>query len=147
MLPAHPHDLIDRDRHYFNYEKVPRVWRACPRCGDVGWLPERNVHCNRQCRPMTLEQHNSWKGADAKYSAFHMRVRRAFGAAKEHECAAVFCDKRAQHWANITGNYNDVGDYLPLCASCHKVFDNGGNLGTEVPEWRFAPLPVLIGTC
>jgi hypothetical protein len=57
------------------------------------------------------------------YRQQHRRVEvargKAFGCV---ECGDNTPGKR-YHWANLTGNYDDVSDYQPMCPSCHKIMD------------------------
>lgn len=64
---------------------------------------------------------DSWKGDDATYSAFHFRVEAVRG--KPSCCTS--CNKTTGRfeWANLTGRYEDVNDYVRLCVSCHRRFD------------------------
>lgn len=74
------------------------------------------------------------------YCTAHKRVRRAFGSATEHTCSR--CPNQAYSWAlkhdaenTFWGKNNatdpeplpysaNVNDYMPMCASCHKLYDN-----------------------
>jgi len=56
----------------------------------------------------------------SEYVQAHRAVYRARGKAAEHQCP---CGKQAQHWANITGAYEDINDYEALCVSCHRIRD------------------------
>jgi hypothetical protein len=70
------------------------------------------------------------------YRAAHVRVGKARGAAKTHHCSYPYCPKQAQEWAldpNAIHTYEDeqgrvwslnVYDYMPLCASHHRLIDN-----------------------
>lgn len=69
------------------------------------------------------ENNSSWKGEKAGYAAHHYRVQKVRG--KPNYCS--MCEtKEAKRfeWANVTGNYNDIYDYIRLCKSCHSKFDN-----------------------
>jgi hypothetical protein len=74
-------------------------------------------------RDQTGEKNPLWKGLDATYGAFHVRVEAARG--KPAECAS--CDGAdpddRYHWANMTGHYEDIFDYIRLCPACHIRFD------------------------
>jgi len=84
--------------------------------------------------PRDPERCNLWRGDQVGYSGAHWRIRKAKGAATDHDCA--HCDATAVHWAydhtdpdqrtNDTGlTYSlDPSHYLPLCASCHVAFDD-----------------------
>ncbi len=83
------------------------------------------------------ENNPSWKGDGAGYDAFHKRVVKARG--KPRVCAA--CDTKTAkryEWANLTGNYADVHDYVRLCKSCHNRIDGViDNLGDS--RCKFSP--------
>lgn len=67
-------------------------------------------------------ENSSWKGEEATYAAFHKRVEVSRG--KPAKCSS--CDTtEAEHfeWANLTGHYHDVNDYIRLCIPCHRRFD------------------------
>jgi hypothetical protein len=59
------------------------------------------------------------------YHAVHMRLRRAFGPAKDRACAK--CGAPAHHWAfDQAGGLpysEDLSRYRPLCRSCHLSED------------------------
>jgi len=71
------------------------------------------------------EDNHAWLGDDVSYWGGHSRVRRARGAAKTHGCSV--CGEKSMdktyHWANLTGNYADVNDYVPMCVLCHNRHD------------------------
>jgi hypothetical protein len=84
---------------------------------------------------------HAWKGDEAGYSALHLRVVEARG--KPTRCAA--CDtvdpERRYEWANLTGDYTDIADYIRLCLPCHRRFDGYRRAVTgerTSPEGRFA---------
>jgi hypothetical protein len=70
------------------------------------------------------ENHPQWKGNRSSYNAFHIWIRNNFGK-------AVHCDIDANHkstryhWANLTGDYRNINDYVQLCPHCHSLFDLG----------------------
>lgn len=78
--------------------------------------------------------HPNWSGGGIGYSALHMRLRAYRGDASKLSCA--HCGGRAAQWAydyadpsalrdeNSGLVYSlDLARYMPLCVSCHKVFD------------------------
>jgi hypothetical protein len=66
------------------------------------------------------ERNDMWKGDTAKYQALHLRVQSARGKADHCE----LCDDGTKfEWANVSGDYADVNDYMPLCISCHRYLD------------------------
>ena len=69
------------------------------------------------------EQNTSWKGVDAGYAALHYRVQKVRGTPSICSMCETTNAKRFE-WANVTGNYANVYDYVRLCKSCHSKFDN-----------------------
>jgi hypothetical protein len=59
-----------------------------------------------------------------EYSDLHNRVRRERGSASAYECehADETCKGRIE-WANISHEYKDVEDFMPLGASHHHRHD------------------------
>lgn len=64
----------------------------------------------------------SWKGDNATYAAFHLRVQTARGKPSKCEVCGTTTAKRFE-WANLTGKYEDVNDYKRMCCSCHHRHD------------------------
>lgn len=71
------------------------------------------------------ESNHMWKGSAASYKAFHLRVNSERGKAKEYGCS--MCGRTdsdvCYDWANLSGNYDDINDYAPMCRSCHRKYD------------------------
>lgn len=64
----------------------------------------------------------SWKGENASYTAFHLRVEKARG--KPSKCEHCGTEKAGRYeWANLTGNYHDINDYVRMCVACHRRYD------------------------
>jgi hypothetical protein len=66
----------------------------------------------------------TWKiGGKVNYYSYHYRVRRVRGTPSfcEH-CWSTELSKRYE-WANKTGAFEDVNDYIRLCKSCHAEYD------------------------
>jgi hypothetical protein len=64
-----------------------------------------------------------WKGDDAGRQALHRRLYSRFGKpAKCSQCGTT----AASHYdyANLSGRYEDLADYAPMCRSCHATYDN-----------------------
>jgi hypothetical protein len=73
-------------------------------------------------RDQAGERNHVWAGDHPSYLAAHKRVYRARGKA----CRCEHCgadDDRMYHWANVSGNYADINDFIQLCVSCHRKFD------------------------
>ena len=69
------------------------------------------------------------------YGALHLELRRIRGPASAQECmlADATC-KGPMHWANVSGRYENVEDFAPLCQSHHFRQDKaqkrwGGSTG------------------
>lgn len=82
--------------------------------------------------PRAADDHHLWRGRSIGYTAAHMRVRSARGPAKHQMCR--HCGRAASDWAyshddpdalvSEQGEYSaNPAFYLPLCRSCHVLFD------------------------
>ena len=57
------------------------------------------------------------------YFALHIRVRVARG--KADRCLIYGCtDTGPFYWANISGHYDDVMDFMPMCMTHHRQYDD-----------------------
>ncbi len=74
-------------------------------------------------RNQTRENNDAWKGNKAGYAAFHYRVQKLRGKPSKCSMCETKTAKRFE-WANVTGDYSNVYDYVRLCKSCHSKFDN-----------------------
>lgn len=81
-------------------------------------LPERRSTAKRNQRG---EANHMWRGDAANYQALHLRVQAARG--KPSRCSACETTEGKFEWANLTGKYADVSDYIRLCIPCHRRFD------------------------
>lgn len=68
-----------------------------------------------------------WKGDKAGYVAVHMWVSKYWGKATHCENeVCVFESPKRFEWANISKRYQRIReDWLMLCPSCHRRYDNG----------------------
>lgn len=83
------------------------------------YLPERRPRIKRNQRGSA---NHMWKGDKAGYQALHLRVESQRGKAMRCD----WCDSSDQkryEWANLTGDYTNVWDYVRLCLSCHRTYD------------------------
>jgi hypothetical protein len=75
-------------------------------------------------RNQLKEKNSSWKGDDASYGALHYRVEKERGK----PCSCIMCNttdiSKRYEWANLTGNYQNIDDYVRMCVSCHRKFDS-----------------------
>ena len=88
------------------------------------WFKKLNIKSRIPYKRNQLKENNhSWKGANATYSALHIRVEKERG--KPHYCSVCGTMERKRYeWANLTGNYNDVMDYARMCIPCHRKYDS-----------------------
>lgn len=70
------------------------------------------------------DNHKNWKGDNVSYSGLHKWIYRKLG--NPSHCIQCGCTgKRRYEWANKSGQYKrDLTDWLRLCKSCHKKYDN-----------------------
>lgn len=74
-------------------------------------------------RDQTGEKNDSWRGSDAGYAAFHLRIESLRGKPQQcEECGATDAT-RTYDWACMTGQYDNPSDYKRLCRSCHWKHD------------------------
>lgn len=68
--------------------------------------------------------HPNWSGDGVGYGGLHIRVRKVRGTPDSYSCrhADDTC-KGPMDWANISGKYRGVDDFVPLCRSHHIRFD------------------------
>jgi hypothetical protein len=63
-----------------------------------------------------------WKGDQAGYQALHLRVYAERG--RPFPCSVCgTTTAKAYDWANLTGNYQAIEDFVPMCRSCHWKHD------------------------
>jgi hypothetical protein len=68
------------------------------------------------------ENNHAWKGDDATKKAFHRRLYSRHG---KPDCCLVCGTISSEHYdyANVSGRYEDLDDYIALCRSCHWRYD------------------------
>jgi len=79
---------------------------------DVGLIKKRKRQDNPQ-----------WKGNNAKYAAFHLRVQQNRGTPQKCEICKTEDKNKTYEWASINKRYSDINDYKRMCKSCHNLFD------------------------
>lgn len=98
------------------------------------YLPERRPAAKRD---QSGAKNHMWKGDAAGYQALHLRVEASRG--KPRKCAMCARTSGRFEWANMTGNYADVWDYMRLCQKCHAAYDAGrraSNAGKRTSPMR-----------
>lgn len=81
-------------------------------------IPRRHAGCR-----LFGSSNPQWKGDEAKYKALHLRVSSARGRPKQCERCGARDPRKTYDWANLTGNYANLQDYIRLCRSCHWKID------------------------
>ena len=90
-------------------------------------------------RAQSGSANHAWKGDSAKYAALHLRVQSLRGTPSLCEHCGSTTAKRFE-WANLTGKYEDVADYVRLCVSCHHKMDGHvRNLGAHAKRKEVLP--------
>lgn len=86
----------------------------------------------------------NWKGNNVGYYALHKWVNNNFG--KPTKCEHCGTTEKRLTWANVSQKYlRDRSDWLELCYSCHKIYDNkinnyiSWNLGKSAPWAKNLP--------
>lgn len=87
------------------------------------FLPPNNILVDPEIlnNPMTSTN----KEESCTYAGFHKRVYRQKGKANHCEKCDGSKAKKFE-WANVSGHYEKIEDYIQLCVSCHKKMDNKG---------------------
>lgn len=83
------------------------------------------------------EKHGEWKGENASYRVKHLYIEYNYGKATHCENPKCIYPRKSPqgklmltpkrfHWANISKTYKrEREDWIQLCVSCHKLYDNG----------------------
>ncbi len=100
-----------------------REERACAYepCSRVTKMTEKQRYRSHACanRSRRGEKHKEKVG----YSGLHQRLHRERG--KADRCIIFQCDtgNTQFEWANISGEYKDTGDFMPMCRAHHRRYD------------------------
>lgn len=110
--------------------KKPYTRKQCASCGSSKMMQVRDtaIYCSKACSKVG-DRNPNWnpqsyyhKYTRSEMTAFHQAVVKVFGRAFGcNGCGTT--EHRVYHWANISGNYKDVTDYISLCVPCHSKFD------------------------
>lgn len=87
------------------------VWRAMRKHG----IKARVAAKRNQRGP----NNDSWKGDAAGYHALHLRVAKALGKPMKCDVCGTTDPTKTYDWANLSGRYYDLRDYVRMCRSCH----------------------------
>lgn len=112
--------------------------KKCERCGKIfnktsnisqKYWDEKRRFCSKHCansRPSTKKGKiypHLWKN-NVKPQQLHNQVRKKYG--NPQKCSKCGSTENVQ-WANKSNEYLGVDDFIELCASCHKKYDNKMN--------------------
>jgi hypothetical protein len=83
-----------------------------------GLLPPKEPY------PLRGNKSPRWVGDKVGYFGLHDRVYAERG--KADRCIVFLCGTGSTtfEWANISGQYKDVADFMPMCIPHHKLHDN-----------------------
>ena len=121
----YPRELVEEVKRLYESGHTIREIQDRVKGAKVQLLMQRWGIPTRKAIPRNQRGSNNaaWKGDSASYSAFHLRVQTERGKPNLcTKCGVSGADVRYE-WANLTGNYHDVGDYERMCVPCHRVFD------------------------
>lgn len=114
-------------RYLIGDDKHPYEFKACDTCGEESWIQKRRSHCSYRCSKLGDKNPSKQKASGhsltkVEYAGAHTAVRKARGSA----FGCVHCgttEDRTYHWANISGDYWNIDDYISLCVPCHDRYD------------------------
>ena len=93
---------------------------------------KKRKYCSASCRSKdgnfgAGELHDNWKGDKVGYWGVHKwRQRNLPKTGICQHCHRSGLSNWSIHWANISYTYKrDNSDWMELCQSCHRLFDNG----------------------
>lgn len=106
----------------------------CLNCGKANNKPawRKQIYCCHKCSTEHKKLQEKQPGKILTKVGYHERVYQARGMAATCEHCHTTTAKRYE-WANISGNYADVNDYISLCPLCHFKFDKRIDVTTK---WR-----------
>lgn len=109
--------------------KHPHELKICPTCQEEVFIRVGSIYCFNKCirrkkgkeSPYYKDIYKLYKEDYNLYQRCHAKVWKIRGKANScmYGCWAIL-----YHWANLTGNYEDVYDYVSMCQPCHIRFDN-----------------------
>lgn len=121
--PAEVVDLICG--MYLDGMTVAEIRKVAPKGYRVQTILERHLSSRRPAarRDQSRHRNHMWKGDEAGYKALHLRVKAERG--RPSRCGACEEDdpNGRYEWANLTGDYANVYDYVRLCVTCHRRVD------------------------
>ena len=83
-------------------------------------------HIEKRVSQFRGKDNSSWKGDNVSYGGVHCWITKKYG--KANCCENKSCAKKSitYQWANVSGEYKrDRKDFMKLCLSCHRKYDNG----------------------
>jgi hypothetical protein len=121
----YPQEIIDLvTTWYAEGLTVAEIKAIAPKGYRIQTILERYVEKRRSKakRNQRGAANHMWKGDQAGYQALHLRVDSERGKPMRCDWCESQGDNRYE-WANLTGDYTNVWDYVRLCLSCHRTYD------------------------
>ena len=95
-------------------------------------LKRNGIRCrNTGKRDQFGDKNSSWRGAAAAMTSKHSRLHRAFGMPKKCDACGTADRSKWYDWANLTGDYDSPTDFMRMCRSCHRRYDNARRRGED----------------
>jgi hypothetical protein len=118
--------IVRKVRHLYRYGRTQSEIAAKLGVSQkvIFGIMRRNGIAARKAAPRDQHGENNanWRGDQAGYAAFHKRLYALHG--KPNRCATCHTTTAAAFdYANLTGRYEDLNDYAPMCRSCHWRYD------------------------
>ena len=121
-------------KHFYKMRDVlhkhPYTRKTCLVCGRRSMQKTTSAgFCSRACAKAGEFNPNWFEGSlyktysKSQMTKFHQNVYKVRGKANRCDHCNTR-DKRMYHWANLTGDYENVWDYDSLCVPCHYKYDN-----------------------
>lgn len=111
------------------FHKHPYIRKECLTCGKKSMQKTKSKgFCSRACakigdlNPTWKENSVYKKESPSQIVTWHKAVYSNRGQPSHCEHCKTTED-RMYHWANVSGNYEDILDYIRLCVPCHTRFD------------------------
>jgi hypothetical protein len=122
----------------YNVKQVNRAWRKPGDPPNATSFKQGQTPWNKGLKGRHASPETEFKAAPVlTYGALHQELRRVRGPASRQACqqADGTC-KGPMHWANISGQYESVEDFMPLCQSHHFRRDKElGRWGGSI-DWK-----------
>lgn len=124
-VPSPPKEILENLYHngYKTQSEIAGIFRTTQKVV-FRWFKELGIVSRVAFKRFQEGPLNhSWKGNKATYSAKHYRVRKIRGKADHCDLCGRCDDGISYDWANLTGDFGNIYDYLMMCRPCHFIMD------------------------